>query len=87
MLFSNSLTYGVLGILGGISLIKSLSENKSMTLVVLINIILGGSIYALLNIMGMNINLNIITGACIGILGVPGVFLIVVLKLLFHLAI
>lgn len=87
MLFFNSFTYGALGILGGISLIKSVSENRSVILVILINIIFGGFAYALLNIMGVSINLNIITGACIGALGVPGVALITVLKLLFHLAI
>lgn len=87
MLFSNSLIYGILGGLGGISLIKSISEKKSIILVILINSILGGILYALFNLIGMNINLNIITASCIGILGVPGMLLVVALKLLLHLTI
>lgn len=87
MLFANSLIYGILGGLGGISLIKSISEKKSVILVILINSILGGILYTLLNLIGMSINLNIITASCIGILGVPGVLLVVVLKLLLRIAI
>ncbi len=87
MLFANSLIYGILGGLGGISLIKSISEKKNVILVILINSILGGILYTLLNLIGMSINLNIITASCIGILGVPGMLLIVVLKLLLCIAI
>ena len=87
MLFANSLIYGILGGLGGISLIKSISEKKSIILVILINSILGGILYTLLNLIGMSINLNIITASCIGILGVPGMLLVVVLKLLLRIAI
>lgn len=87
MLFANSLIYGILGGLGGISLIKSISEKKSIILVILINSILGGILYALFNLIGMSINLNIITASCIGILGVPGMLLVVALKLLLHLTI
>ncbi len=87
MLFANSLIYGILGGLGGISLIKSISEKKSVILVILINSILGGILYTLLNLIGMSINLNIITASCIGILGFPGMLLIVLLKLLLCIAI
>lgn len=87
MLFTNVMTYSILGVLGGFSLIKSVSAKRSVVYTLFMNSILGGILYILLNLVGMNIPMNIIVGSCIGILGVPGVALIVALKILFHFSI
>lgn len=87
MLFKNVMTYSILGILGGFSLIKSVSAKRNVIYTFFMNSILGGSLYILLNLIGMNIPMNIIVGSCIGILGAPGVALVVALKILFNFSI
>ena len=42
----------------------------------------GGALFALLNIMGFSITLNLISGCIIAFLGVPGVVLLVILKII-----
>lgn len=87
MLFKNTLTYGILGVLGFFSLISTVSEGKNIFSIIVLNVILGGVMYIAFNCFGINIDLNYITGVCIGALGVPGVLLVVILKMLFSFAI
>lgn len=48
--------------------------------VILINVILGGAIFVILNILGMKLAVNAVTIGIVGLLGVPGVVLIVIMK-------
>lgn len=52
-----------------------------------LNSCLGGALIYFINIIGMSfdfhIGLNLITAATVGILGVPGVVLLIILRLLF----
>ena len=50
--------------------------------VIIINVILGGAFFGILNILGMNLTINAITVALIGLLGIPGVIIVVIMKLM-----
>ena len=50
--------------------------------VIIINVILGGAFFVILNILGMNLTINAITVALIGLLGIPGVIIVVIMKLI-----
>ena len=47
------------------------------------NIILGGIVYVVLNIMGFSIMFNLMTCSIIVLLGLPGIALIIFLKIIF----
>lgn len=70
---------------GGVALFRVLNDSKKNICSIIINLLLGGALFAIINIMGFSINLNLITGSIITFLGVPGVVLIVLLKLLFRI--
>lgn len=57
-----------------------LKSAKRMSMII-INGILGGALFIMLNILGMKLAVNAITVGIIGLLGVPGVLLVVVMKL------
>lgn len=57
-----------------------LKTAKRMSMII-INVILGGALFIMLNILGMKLAVNAITVGIIGLLGVPGVLLVVVMKL------
>lgn len=50
--------------------------------VILINTLIGGALFIILNILGMQLTVNFATIGLVGLLGVPGVFLIVIIKLI-----
>lgn len=50
--------------------------------VILINVLLGGALFVILNILGMQLTVNAFTVGLIGLLGVPGVLLVIVMKLI-----
>ncbi len=57
-----------------------LKTAKRMSMII-INVILGGALFIMLNILGMKLAVNAITIGIIGLLGVPGVILVVIMKL------
>ena len=57
-----------------------LKSAKRMSMII-INGILGGALFIMLNILGMKLAVNAITIGTIGLLGVPGVLLVVIMKL------
>ena len=57
-----------------------LKTAKRMSMII-INVILGGALFIMLNILGMKLAVNAITIGIIGLLGVPGVLLVVIRKL------
>lgn len=57
-----------------------LKSARKMSMII-INGILGGALFIMLNILGMKLAVNAITIGIIGLLGVPGVLLVVVMKL------
>lgn len=57
-----------------------LKTAKRMSMII-INGILGGALFIMLNILGMKLAVNAITIGIIGLLGVPGVLLVVIMKL------
>lgn len=71
--------------LGGVALIRIFNESRKNICSIIVNILLGGTLFAILNIIGVRIDLNLITGGIIAFLGVPGVGLIILLKSLFKI--
>lgn len=68
---------------GGVALLRIFRDSvKSMSSIVL-NLLFGGALYAMVNILGFSITLNLISGCIIAFLGVPGVVLLVILKIIF----
>lgn len=52
---------------------------------VLFNSLVGAAILFVLNLFGLNIPINMITSVIVGFLGIPGVVLLVILKLVFKI--
>ena len=68
---------------GGIALFRIFNDSRKNICSIIMNLMLGGFLFAMINILGFSINLNLITGSIITFLGVPGIVLIVILKLMF----
>ena len=60
-------------------MVEELMESKTK---ILRNLFVGGVMFSLLNFLGFSIHLNIINSIIIILLGLPGIVLIVVLKIL-----
>ncbi len=73
------------GVLTIISTIKYLAEDKSIFSTIFLNLILGIMAYVLINLIGFEIKLNVISGASIIVLGAPGVLLMAILKIIFSI--
>lgn len=50
--------------------------------VILINVLLGGALFVILNILGMQLAVNAVTIGLVGLLGIPGVIIVVIMKLI-----
>lgn len=68
-----------------LALIRILNETRKNICSIIINILLGGIVFIIFNIIGFKITLNFITGGIIALLGLPGTILIVFLKLIFKI--
>lgn len=68
--------------IGGIALLRILRDSMGNICSVILNIMFGGALFAMLNIMGFSITLNLFSGCIIVFLGVPGVVLLVILKII-----
>ena len=71
--------------IGGFALLRILNDSRKNLCSVILNAMLGGTLFTILNIMGLKIALNFITGGIILLLGVPGVVLILILKGIFRI--
>ena len=69
--------------IGGFALFKIFRDSIKNLCSIILNIMIGGALFAMLNIMGVSITLNLISGSIIAFLGVPGVVLLVILKSIF----
>ena len=58
-----------------------LKSAKRMS-VILINVLLGGALFVILNILGMQLAVNAVTIGLVGLLGIPGVIIVVIMKLI-----
>lgn len=79
----SALSYIVLGLFSGLSILKILSDKGSIFVTLLLNIIFGGFLYAFLNILKVDLPFNFLSASCITILGAPGVILLALLKIIF----
>lgn len=49
---------------------------------ILINVMLGGALFIILNILGMKLAVNVITVGLVSLLGIPGVLLVLIMQLI-----
>lgn len=63
--------------------LKLLGKSMKVVLGVLINALVGGLIIWLLNILGLGIALNWLTALIVGVLGIPGVIIVLIITFLF----
>lgn len=68
---------------GGVALLRIFKDSFKNLSSIILNIMFGGALYAMINILGFPITLNILSGCIIAFLGVPGVVLLVILKIIF----
>ena len=73
--------YAVAGFIVLVLINLMLKSAKRMS-VILINVILGGALFIILNILGMELTVNALTIGIVGLLGIPGVILVVIMKLI-----
>ncbi len=63
--------------------LKLLGKSMKVVLGVLVNALVGGLIIWLLNILGLGIALNWLTALIVGVLGIPGVIIVLIITFLF----
>lgn len=68
---------------GGFLLIRIFNATRKNLCSIILNIMLGGSLFLILNLMGAELPFNLITGGMIVFLGAPGVIAIILLRILF----
>lgn len=56
-----------------------LKSAKRITLI-LVNTLFGGALFVILNILGMQLSVNAMTIGMVGLLGIPGVILVIIMK-------
>ncbi len=78
-------SYLITALFGGVALFRTFNDSRKNICSIIINVILGGTLFIILNIMGVKIPLNLITGGIVVFLGVPGVVLIILLKVIFKI--
>ena len=79
----NGLAYALLGIFGFTTIVKALAKKEDFFVTLLINVLFGGAFFVILNLCKVQLPLNLISGACIAVAGIPGVILLIVLKIVF----
>lgn len=65
-----------------IVLINVMLKSMRRMSVILVNVLLGGTLFIILNILGMKLTVNAITVGLVGLLGIPGVFLVMIMQLI-----
>lgn len=75
----------IFSVIIAVVLIKFVFKVSIGVIGVLFNSLVGAAILYVLNLFGLNIQINWITSIIVGFLGIPGVVLLVVLKLVFKI--
>lgn len=79
----------VIGLVVLFIMAKAFSLSLRIIFKLIINVIIGGAALLVINFfgsfIGFNITINVVTAFITGVFGVPGVVLIVILKLLLHI--
>lgn len=75
----------VVGLVIVLILAKIFFKSMKTVIKILFNALIGGAVIALLNIMGIGININWISALLVGFLGIPGVIVVLLLQFVFHL--
>ncbi len=70
-------------IIAVVLVLKLLGKSMKVILGVLINALVGGVIIWLLNLLGLGIALNWLTALLVGVLGIPGVIIVLIVTFLF----
>ena len=73
--------YAIAGFIVLLIINMMLRSAKRMS-VILINVLFGGALFIILNILGMELTVNALTVVLVGLLGIPGVILVVIMKLI-----
>jgi len=66
-------------------ILKILSMPMKLIIKFVINAIIGGIVIYVLNLFGIGLVVNWISGLIIGFLGIPGVIIVAVLQFVFHI--
>ena len=66
-----------------IIIISFMIKNAKSFSVIAINSTLGGTLFAILKILGMDLEISILNICLIGLLGIPGVFITLIIKFMF----
>ncbi len=74
-------TYVMLGFIGIVIIATMLKSIKKISTII-INSLIGGTVFIILNILGLNLPVNIVTILLTALLGIPGVILIVIYMLI-----
>ena len=56
-----------------------LKSARRMT-VILVNTLFGGALFIILNILGLQLTVNAVSIGLVGLLGIPGVILVIIMK-------
>ena len=72
-------------LIGMFSVVRTVIDIKNNKWMIFTNILFGGSLFTIINLLGFSTTLNILTGTIITLYGAMGVVLIVVLKLIFNI--
>ena len=83
MLVTTFASYILIAIFGIFALVKLLSDRRFMFVTILLNVMLGGTMYIVLNFCKLDLPFNVISASFITLLGIPGVILLIILKLVF----
>ena len=71
--------YAIMGFIA-LALINIMLKSVRRMSIIIINVLLGGAMFIILNILGMKLTVNIFTVSAIGLLGIPGVVLVIIMK-------
>ena len=85
MITFETMSFAMIILLFVVALFKMINDLRKKPLLLIPNVILGGGMYTILNLFGIPISINILTGALITMLGALGVCLIVILKVIFKI--
>ena len=79
----SGLAYALLGIFGFATVVKALAKKEDLFVMLLLNVLFGGAFFIILNLCKVELPLDLVSGACVAVAGVPGVILLIILKIVF----
>ena len=79
----SGLAYALLGIFGFATVVKALAKKEDLFVTLLLNVLFGGAFFIILNLCKVELPLDLASGTCVAVAGVPGVILLVILKIVF----